>query len=326
MIGVGGGEKSAMRPRPSGAPRAARSMPKEFDAYLESTRRRVEDALVQVLDEYLHDVPDWLAAPIRYACQGGGKRFRPILFVAAYEVSGHEPSGRVERLAAALEIVHSYSLVHDDLPCMDDDDWRRGRATCHRAFSSELATIAAAAMVPLAGYVMAAEARALGLSAADTATLVAELSEAAGPSGMVGGQVLDLIAEGREVTGDELGEIHQRKTGALIRAAARLGGRVGRVGPRQLAALSDYGEKIGLAFQIADDLLDAAEASAGQAGRDPRSDRELGKATYPGHYGTERARATAQRLTEEAIGVLRAAGIASPALEGLAVHVVERES
>ncbi len=301
-------------------------MATELDAYLERTRRGIEEALVRVLDEYLRGVPEWLAAPIRYACQGGGKRFRPMLFVASYEISGREPSERVGRLATALEIVHSYSLVHDDLPCMDDDDWRRGRATCHRAFGSELATIAAAAMVPLAGFVMAAEARAFGFSDEDAATLVAELSEAAGPSGMVGGQILDLIAEGRDVTADELGEIHQRKTGALIRAAARLGGRVGRVDAKRLAALSDYGEKIGLAFQIADDLLDAAEASAGTAGRDPRSDHELSKATYPAFYGVERARATARRLTEEAIGVLRGAGISSPALEGLAIHVVERES
>ncbi len=300
-------------------------MAKEFDAYLVRTRQSVEAALARVLDDYLQDVPEWLAAPIRYACQGGGKRFRPILFVAAYEVSGREVSPGVERLATALEIVHSYSLVHDDLPCMDDDDWRRGRATCHRAFGSELATIAAAAMVPLASYVMAAEARALGFSAQQAATLVAELSEAAGPSGMVGGQALDLIAEGQAVTATELGEIHQRKTGALIRASARLGGRVGRVGAARLAALSDYGEKIGLAFQIADDLLDA-EASGGEAGRDPRSDRELGKATYPGMYGMRRARAAADRLTDEAIGVLRSAGIASQALEGLAIHVVERES
>ncbi len=300
-------------------------MPEEFHAYLERTRKRVDEALLEVLDDYLKDVPAWLAAPIRYACQGGGKRFRPILFVASYEVSGRPPNTGVERLATALEIVHSYSLVHDDLPCMDDDDWRRGRATCHRAFGSELATLAAAAMVPLAGQVVAAEGRALGFSADECGTLVAELSEAAGPSGMVGGQVLDLIAEGRSVTEEQLGDIHRRKTGALIRAAARLGGRVGRVDPPTLAALSDYGDKIGLAFQIADDLLDA-EVPPDAESRDRRSDRELGKATYPGTYGMEQARAAANRLSAEAIAVLRCAGIASPSLEGLAIHVVERES
>ncbi|UCF20844.1 MAG: polyprenyl synthetase family protein [Gemmatimonadota bacterium] len=297
----------------------------ELDLYLGRSRERVNRALAEVLDDYLDGVGDWLAAPIRYACEAGGKRFRPILFLAGYEVSGHEPNNRVMRLATALEIVHSYSLVHDDLPCMDDDDWRRGRATCHRAFGVERATIAAAAMVPLASWVMAAEARALGFSANDAASFVAELSEAAGPMGMVGGQVLDLIAEGQEVSGDQLGDIHLRKTGALIRCAARLGGRVGRLDQGKLAALTAYGERIGLAFQIADDLLDEV-ATPDFQGRDPRSDRELGKATYPGLFGTERSRAAASQLSGKSIAALRAAGIDSPALEGLAVHVVERDS
>lgn len=297
----------------------------DFQAYFESSRERTNRALGRVLDEYLQGVDDWLAAPIRYACEGSGKRFRPILFLAAYDVSGRPGNERVDRLASALEIVHSYSLVHDDLPCMDDDDWRRGRATCHRAFGVERATIAAAAMVPLATWVVAAEARALAFEAAECASLVGELSEAAGPTGMVGGQVLDLIAEGRAVTGAELGEIHRRKTGALICAAVRLGGRVGRVGERELAALTTYGDRIGLAFQIADDLLDE-EGTLDRLGKDPQSDRALGKATYPGVYGRDGALAAARRLSREAIEALREADIASGALEGLAIRVVERES
>ena len=297
----------------------------DFQAYFEEKRERINRALAHVLDEYLQGVDDWLAAPIRYACEGGGKRFRPVLFLAAYDVSGRPENERVERLATALEIVHSYSLVHDDLPCMDDDDWRRGRATCHRAFGVERATIAAAAMVPLATWVVATEARALALSAPECASLVAELSEAAGPTGMVGGQVLDLIAEGRAVSGEELGEIHRRKTGALIRASVRLGGRVGRVSEDELAALTIYGDRVGLAFQIADDLLDE-EGTFATLGKDPQSDRELGKATYPGVYGRERALATARGLSEGAIRALREARIESGALEGLAIHVVERES
>ncbi len=180
-------------------------------------------------------------------------------------------------------------------------------------------------MVPLASWVVTGEAQALGLSSEESAQLVAELSEAAGPTGMVGGQALDLISEGRTVTGAELVEIHRRKTGALIRAAARLGARVGRLEPRLLDAISEYGEKVGLAFQIADDVLDEAGTTA-SLGKDARSDRELGKATYPGVYGMERARAEAKRLAEAAIAALRRADIASPTLEGLAIHVVERES
>jgi geranylgeranyl pyrophosphate synthase len=297
----------------------------EFNAYLEQTRERVNRALTGVLDDYLEGVSDWLASPIRYACESGGKRFRPILFLASYEVGGRAPNDRVARLAAALEIVHAYSLVHEDLPCMDDDDWRRGRPTCHRAFGTERATVAAAAMVPLAGWAVAVEAQALGLAPEEGAALVAELSEAAGPTGMVGGQVLDLISEGRPVTGEQLVEIHRRKTGALIRAAARLGGRVGRVEPRGLAALTEYGDKVGLAFQIADDLLDE-EGTTISLGKDALSDRALGKATYPGVFGAEKARAEANRLAEEAISALRRAGVDSPVLEGLAKHVVERKS
>lgn len=291
--------------------------------YLDEQKERVNEALVSVLDDYLDGVDAWLADPIRYACEGAGKRFRPILFIACYSAAGREPGDDVRRLATALEIVHAYSLVHDDLPCMDDDDWRRGRATCHRAFGVQRATIAAAAMVPLAGWVVANEARSLGFGTAECARLVEELSDAAGPTGMVGGQVLDLIAEGRPVSGEELAEIHRRKTGALIRASASLGARVGRAEPAVLNALTEYGDKVGLAFQIADDLLDEEIAITG---KDPRSDLELGKATYPGIYGTEEAQEKARLEAEEAIAALRRAEISSPVLEGLAVHVIERES
>lgn len=300
-------------------------MSQGLDAYLEATRERVNRALAEVLDDYLDGVDNWLAAPIRYACEGGGKRFRPVLCLASYQVSGRRPDKRVERLASALEVVHSYSLVHDDLPCMDDDQWRRGRGTCHRVFGVERATIAAAAMVPLAGWVMAEEASALGFTPEECALLVSELSEAAGPAGMVGGQLLDLLGEGQRVTADELGDIHSRKTGALIRVSARLGGRAARVEPAILTALTGYGEKLGLAFQIADDLLDELD-SRFQERTDPRSDQHLHKATYPGVLGPERARASACQLAEEAVGMLREAGIQNAILEGLAVHVVERES
>jgi geranylgeranyl pyrophosphate synthase len=291
--------------------------------YLDEQKDRVNRALASVLDDYLDGVDPWLTEPIRYACEGAGKRFRPVLFLACYKISGREPNERVERLATALEIVHAYSLVHDDLPCMDDDDWRRGRPTCHRTFGVERATIAAAAMVPLAGWVIASEARSLGFDAAQCALLVEELSDAAGPIGMVGGQALDLIAEGQVVTGEQLAEIHQRKTGALIRVSARLGAHVGRVEPHQLDAITRYGEEVGLAFQIADDILDEQIATSGT---DPRSDQELRKATYPGVHGTEEARIMARKLAEESITTLRGAGIASAALERLAMHVVERES
>lgn len=294
----------------------------DLTAYLQETRERIDRGLAEVLDDYLEGVEDGLAAPIRYACEGGGKRFRPALCLACCAVCGKQISHRTVRLATALEIVHSYSLVHDDLPCMDDDDWRRGRPSCHRVFGVELATLAAAAMVPLASQVVAEEAKALRLSGDECASLVIELSEAAGPVGMVGGQVLDLIYEGREVNAAELGDTHRRKTGALIRASARIGAMVARAPVEALQAITDYGDRVGLAFQIADDLLDAEEAEE----RGPRSDREMGKATYPGLYGTDGARGRARQLADAAIEALRTARLSSPVLEGLAIHVVERES
>lgn len=291
-----------------------------LEAYMVDARKRVNRALASVLDEYLVGTEEWLAAPIRYACDSGGKRFRPVLFLACHEVGAGSGGVRVERLATALEIVHSYSLVHDDLPCMDDDDWRRGRPTSHRAFGAERATVAAAAMVPLASWILAKEAGAVGLTAIDQATMVAELSEAAGPAGMVGGQLLDLEGEGESITLQELREIHRRKTGELIRVSARLGARAARVGADLLEVITRYGEKVGIAFQIADDLLDAAAGRFREGG-----DRALHKATYPVLLGPKRAYAEAVQLAEEAIDTLRQAGIESEILEQLAFHVVERE-
>lgn len=288
----------------------------EFETYLAVARSRVDRALSEVLDDYLEEVDDWLREPIRYACEGAGKRFRPVLFLASYEVSGGTPGDGVDRLATALEIVHSYSLVHDDLPCMDDDDWRRGRPTCHRAFGVERATIAAAAMVPLASWVVAGEAQQIGLPARARGTLVAELSRAAGPAGMVGGQYLDLESEGRSVALGRLREIHRRKTGALIQAAARLGARAAGAPERTLDALTEYGGRVGLAFQIADDLLDEGNGLG---------DRQLEKATYPGTLGADRAREEAKGLARQAVEALEHASIQSRTLQQLAVHVVERE-
>jgi len=295
----------------------------ELEPFLDAIRPQIDEVLRWWGKRAAAELGGQVGQAVQYSLAGPGKRFRPALVVATYRELGG--GGDIIELAAAAEVVHTYSLVHDDLPCMDDDDWRRGRATCHRAFGVERATVAAAAMVPLATWVVASEARTLAFSAVESAGLVAELSQAAGPTGMVGGQVLDLIAEGRAVSGEELGAIHRRKTGALIRASVRLGGQVGRVGEPELSALTTYGDRIGLAFQIADDLLDE-EGTFATLGKDPQSDRELGKATYPGVYGSERALATARNLSEGAIQALREASIESAALEGLAIHVVERES
>jgi geranylgeranyl pyrophosphate synthase len=261
---------------------------------------------------------------IGYALRTPGKRVRAALVFAAYRAVGGRSPG-IAGVAAAVETVHAYSLVHDDLPCMDDDDLRRGRPTTHRQFDVPTATRAGFLLVPVAARVLAEAARELSLSAATLGRMAGELFQAGGVEGMVGGQWLDLEAERREPTLSELMAVHRGKTGALIRAACTLGGIAGEAGPAQVAALTAYGEEIGLAFQIADDVLDAtatSEALGKTAGRDV----ELAKSTYVSLLGVEAARAEAERLARRAVGHLQAGGLPSGALGALAGYIVTRNS
>jgi farnesyl diphosphate synthase len=215
--------------------------------------------------------------------------------------------------------------VHDDLPCMDDDDLRRGRPTTHRRFDVPTATRVGFLLVPVAARVLATAAADLGLPPATLGRMARELFEAGGIEGMVGGQWLDLEAERRTLALPELIAVHQGKTGALIRAACTLGGIAGEAGPAEVAALTAYGEEIGLAFQIADDVLDAtgtSEALGKTAGRDAA----LAKSTYVSLMGVDAARAEADRLARRAVAHLEAAGVAGGALGGLAGYIVTRSS
>jgi geranylgeranyl diphosphate synthase type II len=295
-------------------------------SFLHAERERVETALRRVVDAALDGAPAAVAEPVRYALDAGGKRLRPILCAAAYRAArvGVETPPAVYDLAAALELVHTYSLVHDDLPGMDDDDVRRGRPATHRAFDTPRAMVAGAALIPLACGVVARAAAALGLDAGRQADLVAELAVAAGGGGMVGGQVADLEAEGRTITLDELETIHRRKTGALLTAALRLGGMAAGAGSEVLRALDRYGRALGLAFQITDDLLDVTgrpEVTGKTAGRDA----DLAKATFPGLLGVEEARRRAGKELENALAALAGAGISSQELVALAAYAVERD-
>lgn len=301
-------------------PTAAPGVP----AFLAAEAERVERALAEVLDAQLADWPAPLADPVRYAAVGGGKRFRPILCVAAFRaVSGDEPGAAVYRIACALELIHAYSLVHDDLPCMDDSELRRGRPTAHRVHGAAAAAVAGAAMIPLACRVLDSAAAELGLSAAERADALRELCIAAGAAGMVGGQWLDLEAEGRDVTLPGLERVHRAKTGALLAAAPALGGRAARAGQAVIDALASYGRSLGLAFQIADDLLDVT-ARAADLGKPAGRDEVLGKATFPALLGIDAARARATAEADAAIATLRGAGIRSPELEALARFAVDR--
>ncbi len=302
------------------------------DAYLTDVRTRVDG----VLAEWGARADGYWRAPIpaavRYSVLSEGKRLRPTLLIASHEaVGGDAQRPGVADLAAAVEVVHAYSLVHDDLPCMDNDDLRRGRPTVHKAFDVATATSAGFQMVGLAARVLALGLDRLRLDTARRRRIAEELFRAAGAGGMIGGQVLDLEAEGRDTPLAALREIHHRKTGALIAAACVIGGlAAGGEGtdaapppPGHVEALRAYGETIGLAFQVADDLLDATATSA-QLGKTAGRDAALAKSTFVSVLGVGAARAEAERLAAQAVDRLRAAGLVSPTLVALAEYIVTR--
>lgn len=258
-----------------------------------------------------------------YALGSPGKRLRPALLMAVYRELGG--AGDAAELATAVEVVHCYSLVHDDLPCMDDDDLRRGRRTTHRQFDVATATEVGYRMLPLAARVLASGAARLGLSGAALGAMGRELFQAAGARGMIGGQVLDLEAEGRAVGHPELEAIHRAKTGALITASGVIGAVAAGADRERVEAARRYGEAVGLAFQIADDLLDATGTSQ-ELGKTAGKDVQRRKATFATIMDLDGAEAEAQRWVNAAIAHLRAASIDSNLLEDLARFVVERRS
>ncbi|MFN2571270.1 MAG: polyprenyl synthetase family protein [Gemmatimonadales bacterium] len=260
---------------------------------------------------------------IRYSLLGEGKRLRPTLVFAAHEALQGSSAPGVAELAAAVEVVHAYSLVHDDLPCMDNDDLRRGRPTAHRAFDVARATRAGYEMVALAARVLAHGVRALALPEPRGREIALELFRAAGAGGMIGGQALDLEAEAKELPMPALEEVHRRKTGALISASCVIGGLSAEASSNHIEGLRAYGEAIGLAFQIADDVLDAT-ATSDQLGKTAGKDAAHSKATFATLLGVGAARAEAERLAAKAVDHLRHAGLASPILVELAHYIVTR--
>ncbi|MBM4193568.1 MAG: polyprenyl synthetase family protein [Gemmatimonadetes bacterium] len=264
-----------------------------------------------------------VGAAVRYALSGAGKRLRGVLVVAAYRAVGGRSD--VSALGAAVEAVHAYSLVHDDLPCMDDDDVRRGRPTVHRVHGVRTAAAAGLAMVPLAARAAADAARSLGLDVGVQSEIVRVLMQASGAGGMIGGQLLDLQAEGLVLDAAGLERVHRLKTGALIGAAVRLGGLAANAPASTMAALAGYGDAVGLAFQIADDVLDIT-ATTSQLGKTAGKDVAHGKNTYPSVFGLDGARARAIALADHACDALRAGGIQSAELEYLARYAVARPS
>jgi len=295
----------------------------DLEAYLQERRRLVDSALERFLPSE-DTPPPSVHRAMRYSVLAGGKRLRPILVIAGAELVGASPSS-VMPTACALEMIHTYSLIHDDLPAMDDDDYRRGRLTNHKVFGDAIAILAGDALLTLAFQLVAQNAALTGMDAKVVCDAVAEIAEAAGTAGMVGGQVVDIESEGKTITAEALEYIHIHKTAALLRASLSAGARLGGADAAALAAIGEAGQNLGLAFQIVDDILDV-EGSLETLGKTAGSDERKQKVTYPALYGIEASRREARRLIERTKSGLGVFGARSAPLCALADFVVERKS
>ncbi len=295
----------------------------DLDVYVQERRRLVDAALDGFLPS--EDTrPASVHRAMRYSVLAGGKRLRPILVIAGAEVVGASPSA-VMPTACAMELIHTYSLIHDDLPAMDDDDYRRGRLTNHKVFGDAIAILAGDALLTYAFQLIAQNATVPGVDPKVVCDVVAEIAEAAGTVGMVGGQVVDIESEGKTITAEELEYIHVHKTAALLRASLSVGARLGGADASALAAVAEAGQSLGLAFQIVDDILDV-EGSLETLGKTAGSDERKQKVTYPALHGIEASRREARRLIERTKSRLSVFGARSAPLCALADFVVERKS
>lgn len=299
--------------------------PFDLEAFLRRERALAGAALRRALEALRRRIPEPLARAVEHSATAPGKLLRPILCTAAYRAAGGRAEGDgIYQIGAAIELVHTYSLMHDDLPCMDDAELRRGRPAAHRVFAEGTVMVAAAALIPAAALQAWEAALHLGCGEGAARRIVRELAVAAGAAGMVGGQALDLGAGDEAVDTAALDALHERKTGALLAAALRIGGVAAGAPEPVIRALDAYGRNVGLAFQVVDDILDVT-ASARALGKHPLRDSELGKPTYASIHGVEEARRRAAALALAAGEALSAAGMNAPALVALAHYVVERD-
>ncbi len=293
----------------------ADSLDENIRAWRECVNARLADYMQPV-----QDCPSRLREAMAYSLLAGGKRLRPLLTLLACEAVGGIPEAALPA-ACALEMVHTYSLIHDDLPAMDDDDLRRGRPTNHKVYGEALAILAGDALLTLAFEVVARDIQPPAVAAA----CCADLASAAGDCGMVAGQVVDIEAEQMGLsTVDELEAIHRRKTGRLLTCALTMGGRIGEASPETLEILKNYGQAVGLAFQITDDLLDVS-GHADKLGKGVGKDADAGKLTYPGLLGIEESRRRADALVRQAIQLAGQLGPRGQRLVELARFVGQRD-
>jgi len=296
----------------------------DLKAFLAQERRQTEIALGRCLD-HPTGLPEWAGPVIRHGVLSGGKRIRPILCVTAYRALQPrvDPVDRVRRLACSLELIHAYSLMHDDLPCMDDAPLRRGQPTPHTVYGERATQRAAAMLIPMAARLAWNATLDLDHDARTAAEVVRTLMGGAGARGMVGGQWMDLASEGVAIGEADLTRLHSMKTGALLTAALRVGGLAAGADPSRLEALESYGRSVGLVFQIADDILDRT-ASTEALGKKP-SDVDMEKSTYVSLLGVEGARARGELEVDRALQALREADIESAALSAIAAYVLDRD-
>jgi len=292
----------------------------ELDQYFKARRELIEKSLDQFLPSE-QTYPEKIHQAIRYSLFGGGKRIRPILLLAGYEIF-RDDLERAMPFACALEMIHNYSLIHDDLPAMDDDDFRRGKPTCHKMFGEATAILAGDALLTEAFGLMARAGLEMG---SDQVGLKAiqELGQAAGLSGIITGQELDLEKQGQVYNEQDLEYISRHKTAALIRASVKVGGILGGAGESELTALSEFGERIGRAFQIVDDVLDFQVGDRDRKGSE--SDARKKKATYPALLGLSQSRELAKRLSREALKCLEIFSDRAEPLRKIAGWLVARE-
>ncbi|RII27284.1 MAG: polyprenyl synthetase [Geobacter sp.] len=296
----------------------------DLKSYLKERCRVVDEAL----DRYLpreDELPSSLHRAMRYSVFAGGKRVRPILMLAACEAAG----GTVDQAmaaACAMEMIHTYSLIHDDLPAMDDDDFRRGNPTNHKVFGEATAILAGDALLTEAFILLSNPEVGAGLPPRERLAVIQEIARCAGSHGMVGGQVVDMESEGKkDIDLPTVQYIHTHKTGALIKASVKAGAILGGADEGRLAAFTRYGEAIGLAFQIADDILDI-EGTTEEIGKDAGSDEERGKATYPAVVGLAESKRRAAELTDMALAALDQFDAKADPLREIAQYVVYRKS
>lgn len=290
-------------------------------SYLAKKKTIVDKALDKLVPP-ANMFPASVHEAMRYSLFAGGKRVRPILAIAAAEALGAKTSDLLP-LAGSLEFIHTYSLIHDDLPAMDDDDFRRGRSTCHKVYGEAIAILAGDGLLNLAFEVLSDPRRTKSVSANRLLSIIREIGAASGVHGMVGGQVVDMESEGKDIDLPTLEYIHTHKTGALIRASVRVGALYAKASEKRLKALTRYGERVGLAFQIADDILDIT-GKQDEIGKDVGSDLKKDKKTFPGFYGLEGSRLRANEVADKAIHSLRDFDRKADPLRELAKYIVNR--